>query len=73
MVGVLGARHAAHLGAPPIDHESIEYASIDKEARTQKLDTQYARWIDGGAQPTRLTATQAFLREAGTGFRGQIS
>lgn len=44
IVGVLGARNAAHFDGPPIDYESFEYAGTAEGALAQ-LDTQYATWI----------------------------
>lgn len=46
IVGVLGARNAAHFEGPPIDYDSFDYASTAQEALAQ-LDAQYTRWIDG--------------------------
>jgi hypothetical protein len=46
VVGVLGARVAAHFGGPPCDYESWPYAATADRALTQ-LDDAYARWVEG--------------------------
>ncbi|OEU96198.1 DinB family protein [Streptomyces oceani] len=46
VVGVFGARNAAHFGGPPMDYESHVYAGTAAEALEQ-LDQGYARWIEG--------------------------
>jgi hypothetical protein len=46
IVGCFAARTAAHLGGPPVDPTTFEYAGTAREALSQ-LDDAYARWIDG--------------------------
>ncbi|MFC7403482.1 DinB family protein [Georgenia alba] len=46
IVGVLGARNAAHFGRAPTDYMSFEYAASADEALVQ-LDAEYARWRSG--------------------------
>jgi hypothetical protein len=46
IVGVLGARVAAHFGGPPVDYTSFAYAGTAAEALDQ-LDDGYARWTAG--------------------------
>lgn len=46
IVGVLGARNAAHFGAPAADYPTFEYAGTAKDALRQ-LDDAYATWTDG--------------------------
>ncbi|CAN5704970.1 DinB family protein [soil metagenome] len=46
LVGVLGARVAAHFGGPPVDYRTWEYAGTADEALAQ-LDEQYAAWVAG--------------------------
>lgn len=46
IVGVLGARNAAHFQGAPMDYESFTYAGTAEDALAQ-LDTQYEAWIDG--------------------------
>lgn len=46
VVGVFGARNAAHFDGPDIDYESHVYAVTAAEALDQ-LDAGYARWIAG--------------------------
>jgi len=46
IVGVLGARVAAHFGGPPVDYESFAYAGTAGEALAQ-LDEAYERWSAG--------------------------
>ncbi|QNN52039.1 DinB family protein [Nocardioides mesophilus] len=46
VVGVLGARVAAHFGGPPCDYEHWEYAGTAAVALGQ-LDTAYAAWTAG--------------------------
>lgn len=46
IVGVLGARCAAHFGGPPVDYGSFPYAGTAEEALEQ-LDDGYARWTAG--------------------------
>ncbi|GAA3445949.1 DinB family protein [Planomonospora venezuelensis] len=46
VVGVLGARAAAHFGAPAVDYQGFAYAGTAAEALRQ-LDGTYAAWRDG--------------------------
>jgi hypothetical protein len=54
IVGVLGARVAAHFGGPPVDYQTFDYAGTAARALAQ-LDEAYERWtagvqgLDGGA------------------------
>jgi hypothetical protein len=46
IVGVLGARVAAHFDGPPVDYPTFAYAATAAEALTQ-LDEAYRRWAAG--------------------------
>ena len=46
IVGVFGARNAAHFGGQPADYRSFAYAGTSGQALSQ-LDDAYARWIRG--------------------------
>lgn len=46
VVGVFGARNAAHFGGPAADYMTWEYAGTAEGALTQ-LDAGYARWVAG--------------------------
>lgn len=46
IVGVFGARNAAHFGGPPIDYATHRYAP-DAATALDQLDEHYRRWIDG--------------------------
>lgn len=46
IVGVFGARNAAHFGGPPADYRTWEYASSAAAALDQ-LDDGHARWVKG--------------------------
>ncbi|MDO3702117.1 DinB family protein [Micromonospora sp. C28SCA-DRY-2] len=46
IVGVFGARNAAHFGGPPVDYGSFPYAGTGAAALSQ-LDEAYDRWLDG--------------------------
>lgn len=46
VVGVLGARNAAHFGGPPCDYQGWAYAGTAAEALDQ-LDDAHARWVAG--------------------------
>jgi DinB superfamily len=46
IVGIFGARNAAHFGGPPVDYPSHLYAGTAGEALAQ-LDDGYARWVAG--------------------------
>jgi hypothetical protein len=46
VVGVLGARNAAHFGGPAIDYFTHDYAGSAADAMDQ-LDGQYAAWLAG--------------------------
>ncbi|MGW2225070.1 DinB family protein [Streptomyces formicae] len=46
LVGVLGARSAAHFGGPPVDYMTYAYPGTGAAALEQ-LDAAYARWIAG--------------------------
>ena len=46
IVGVFGARNAAHFGGPPTDYVSFDYAGTAAQALRQ-LDEAYDRWTDG--------------------------
>ena len=57
IVGIFGARNAAHFGGPPMDYFSIEWPGGAKSALAM-LDDGYARWVDGvrGLDDARLAA-----------------
>jgi len=46
VVGVLGARNAAHFGGPLVDYESFAYAGTADGALAQ-LDQAHAQWVRG--------------------------
>ncbi len=46
VVGVFGARNAAHFGGPPADYETWTYAGTAAGALAQ-LDEGYGRWVAG--------------------------
>lgn len=46
IVGVLGARNAAHFGRDPIDYFSFEYAATAASALEQ-LEAEYTTWLAG--------------------------
>jgi hypothetical protein len=46
IVGVFGARTAAHFGGPPADYLTWEYAA-DAATALDQLDEAYARWVEG--------------------------
>ncbi|MET8681334.1 DinB family protein [Streptomyces sp. NPDC004647] len=46
LVGVLGARNAAHLGGRPVDYESFSYPGTAGEA-LDRLDEAYTAWTEG--------------------------
>ncbi|WP_030168049.1 DinB family protein [Spirillospora albida] len=46
IVGVFGARVAAHFGGPPVDYPSFRYAASADEA-LDRLDDVYSAWRDG--------------------------
>ncbi|MEU9508260.1 DinB family protein [Micromonospora sp. NPDC048170] len=46
VVGVFGARVAAHFGGPPVDYDSFAYAGTADAALAQ-LDEAYDRWVAG--------------------------
>jgi DinB superfamily len=46
IVGVLGARVAAHFGGPPVDYPTFAYAGTAAEALAQ-LDDAHGRWTAG--------------------------
>ncbi len=46
VVGVLGARCAAHFDGPPADYETWTYAATADDALAQ-LDEGYRRWVQG--------------------------
>jgi hypothetical protein len=46
IVGVFGARVAAHFSGPPVSYDSFAYAGTAAEALDQ-LDEAYTRWVDG--------------------------
>ena len=48
VVSCLGMRSASHFGAPPVSHETWEYAGTADGALAQ-LDAQYATWSAGVA------------------------
>jgi DinB superfamily len=55
IVGVFGARVAAHFGGPPVDYQSFDYAGT-AEAALRQLDGVYEPWIAGvrGLDPAAL-------------------
>ncbi|MCG2623974.1 DinB family protein [Arthrobacter sp. I2-34] len=46
LVGVLGARNAAHFGAPPVTYQEFDYPGT-ADGALDLLDEYYARWIRG--------------------------
>jgi len=46
VVGVLGARVAAHFGGPPVDYAGHHYPPTADKALAE-LDEAYAAWVDG--------------------------
>jgi hypothetical protein len=46
IVGVFGARNAAHFGGPPMDYASVEWPG-DARSALAALDDGYARWVRG--------------------------
>lgn len=46
LVGVFGARTAAHFTGPPVDYVSYEYPTTATEALT-RLDAAYEAWVSG--------------------------
>jgi hypothetical protein len=46
VVGVLGARVAAHFGGPPYDYDTHHYPG-DAAGALAQLDAVYAAWVDG--------------------------
>jgi hypothetical protein len=46
IVGVFGARVAAHFGGPPVNYQDFDYAGTAAGALRQ-LDEAYAAWTDG--------------------------
>lgn len=46
LVGVLGARTAAHFEGPPVDYESYDYPGTAAQA-LERLDAAYAAWTGG--------------------------
>ena len=48
IVGVFGARNAAHFGGPPMDYASVTWPAGASEALGM-LDDGYARWVEGVA------------------------
>jgi hypothetical protein len=46
IVGVFGARNAAHFGGAPVSYEDFPYAGSAREALRQ-LDEAYAAWVAG--------------------------
>ena len=46
IIGVFGARTAAHFGGPPADYETWDYARTATDALAQ-LDDAYSGWITG--------------------------
>jgi hypothetical protein len=46
VVGVFGARNAAHFGGPPMDYATFTYAG-DAATALAQLDEGYDRWVTG--------------------------
>lgn len=46
VVGVLGARNAAHFGGPAADYQTFDYAGT-AQAALRQLDEGYAGWLAG--------------------------
>ena len=46
VVGIFGARNAAHFGGPPADYETWSYAATAAGALAQ-LDEGHRRWVEG--------------------------
>jgi hypothetical protein len=46
IVGVLGARNAAHFGGPPMDYTTVEWPATADGALAM-LDDVYAAWVQG--------------------------
>jgi hypothetical protein len=60
IVGVFGARNAAHFGGPPTGYQSFEYAGTAAQGLRQ-LDEGYAAWIKG----VRGLGTEGLARRCG--------
>ena len=48
LVGVFGSRNAAHFGGPPVDYQTYDWPA-DAATALGRLDTEYAKWMDGVA------------------------
>jgi hypothetical protein len=46
IVGVFGARNAAHFGGPPVDYFTMDWPG-DAASALALLDDAYARWVEG--------------------------
>jgi hypothetical protein len=46
IVGVLGARNAAHFGGPPVAYDTYEWSPHADDALAA-LDDAYRRWVEG--------------------------
>jgi hypothetical protein len=46
LVGIFGARNAAHFGAPPVDYATVVWPAGAAEA-LDALDRAYATWVEG--------------------------
>ena len=56
IVGIFGARNAAHFGGPPMDYFTVDWPGGAQSALAM-LDDGYARWVKGvrGLDEARLT------------------
>jgi hypothetical protein len=48
IVGIFGARNAAHFGGPPVDYQTAQW-SPDAASALKALDETYAGWVAGVA------------------------
>ena len=60
LVGVLGARNAAHFGGPEADYVTYDYPETADDA-LRRLDAAYERWVEG----VRGLGADGLAREVG--------
>ena len=65
VVGVFGARNAAHFGGPPMDYAAFEYAG-DAATALAQLDEGYDRWVSG----VRALGPEGLARPCGEAEHG---